>query len=105
MKKSLPQLEIISKKLSSHQTYYSFNKMDTHLSSKYRSGRIKASKWMNELIYFFIEKESKLILEFKEQLDEQKKKSQDLKEGDFKQGLLDELNEIKKILDDNDRSS
>ena len=60
---------------------------------------------MNELIYFFIEKESKLILEFKEQLDEQKKKSQDLKEGDFKQGLLDELNEIKKILDDNDRSS
>ena len=102
MKKSLPQLEIISKKLSSHQTYYSFNKMDTHLSPKYRSGRIKASKWMNELINFFIEKESKLIIEIKKELDEQKKKSQDLKEGDFKQGLLDELNEIKKILDDND---
>ena len=102
MKKSLPQFETISEILNSNQTYYSFNKMDTHLSPKYRSGRIKASKWMNELIYFFIEKESKLILEFKEQLDEQKKKSQDLKEGDFKQGLLDELNEIKKILDDND---
>ena len=31
--------------------------------------------------------------------------ARDLKEGDFKQGLLDELNEIKKILEDNDRSS
>ena len=105
MKKSLPQFETISEILNSNQTYYSFNKMDTDLSVKYRSGRVKASRWMNELIYFFIEKESKLILEFKEQLEEQRKKSLDLKDGDFKQGLLDELNEIEKILDENDRSS
>lgn len=101
MKKSLPKLEKISKSISSHQTYYTFNKMDEHLSEKYRKGRINAAKWLNELIYLYIQKESNFIDEFKEHIQEQKKKISDLKESDFKQGLFDELNIIENMLDKN----
>jgi hypothetical protein len=100
MKKSLYELEKISQTLSSHQTYYTFNKIDEHLSEKYRKGRINAAKWLNELIYFFIEKERNFIIEFKEQIQEQKKNLSDLSDGDFKQGLYDELNLIEDLLDD-----
>lgn len=101
MKKSLPKLEKISKSISSHQTYYTFNKMDEHLSEKYRKGRINAAKWLNELIYLYIQKESNFIDEFKEHIQKQKKKISDLKESDFKQGLFDELNIIENMLDKN----
>lgn len=101
MKKSLPKLEKISKSISSHQTYYTFNKMDEHLSEKYRKGRINAAKWLNELIYLYLQKESSFIDEFKEHIQEQKKKISDLKESDFKQGLFDELNIIENMLDKN----
>jgi hypothetical protein len=100
MKKSLYELEKISQTLSSHQTYYTFNKIDEHLSEKYRKGRINAAKWLNELIYFFIEKERNFIIEFKEQIQEQKKNLSDLSDGEFKQGLYDELNLIEDLLDD-----
>jgi hypothetical protein len=100
MKKSLYELEKISQALSSHQTYYTFNKIDEHLSEKYRKGRINAAKWLNELIYFFIEKERNFIIEFKEQIQEQKKNLSDLSDGEFKQGLYDELNLIEDLLDD-----
>ncbi|BFU77317.1 hypothetical protein ALC152_05320 [Arcobacter sp. 15-2] len=73
MKKSLYKLEQISQSLNSHQTYYQFNKMEDHLTDKYRKGRINAAKWLNELIYYFIQKESSFIIEFKEQIQEQKK--------------------------------
>lgn len=98
MKNSLHQLTKISETVSSHQTYYKFNKMDEHLSEKYRKGRVNAAKWLNELIYYFIQKESSFIIEFKEQIQEQKKNLSDLEDGDFKQGLFDELNLIEDIV-------
>ena len=97
MKKSLPKLEKISKSISSHETYYTFNKMDEHLSEKYRKGRINAAKWLNELIYLYLQKESNFINEFKELIQEQKKKLHNLKDNDFKQSLFDELNIWKKF--------
>jgi hypothetical protein len=101
MKRSLIKLEQISQTLSSHQTHYTFNKIDDHLSLKYRNGRVNASKWLNELIYFYIQKEKNFINEFKEQIQLQKKSLSDLNDGDFKQGLFDELNIIEEMLDDN----
>ena len=98
MKNSLHQLTKISDTVSSHQTYYKFNKMDEHLSEKYRKGRVNAAKWLNDLIYYFIQKESGFIIEFKEQIQEQKKSLADLEDGDFKQGLFDELNLIEDIV-------
>jgi alpha-galactosidase/6-phospho-beta-glucosidase family protein len=100
MKNSLYILRQISETLSNHQTYYTFNKMDEHLSQKYRKGRVNASKWMNELIWMYIEKESQFILEFKEHLQQQKIDISELADGDFKQGLFDELNLIEDLLND-----
>ena len=104
MKKSLYKLEQISQSLNSHQTYYQFNKMEDHLTDKYRKGRINAAKWLNELIYYFIEKESMFLLEFKEHIQEQKKKLSDLEDGDFKQGLYDELNIVEDMISDRNNS-
>lgn len=100
MKNSLYKLEKISQNLNTHQTYYKFNKMDEHLSKKYRKGRVNAAKWLNELIYFYIQKESNLILEFKEEISNQRQKLKPLEDNDFKKGLLDELDIIEGMIDD-----
>lgn len=100
MKNSIYILKQISETLSNHQTFYTFNKMDEHLSDKYRKGRVNASKWMNELIWMYIQEESQFVLKFKEHLQEQKIMMSELANGDFKQGLYDELNLIEDLLDD-----
>lgn len=100
MKNSLHQLTKISETVNSHQTYYKFNKMDEHLTEKYRKGRVNASKWLNELIWFYINKESQFVNEFKEQIQNQKKDLADLPETDFKSGLFDELNLIEDMIND-----
>ncbi len=74
--------------------------MDEHLSEKYRKGRVNASKWMNELIWMYIQEESQYIIKFKEHLQVQKMTMSELSDGDFKQGLFDELNLIEDLLDD-----
>jgi hypothetical protein len=100
MKNSIYILRQISETLSNHQTFYTFNKMDDHLSEKYRKGRVNASKWMNELIWMYIQEESQYIIKFKEHLQVQKMTMSELIDGDFKQGLFDELNLIEDLLDD-----
>lgn len=100
MERSLVKLEKISESLSSHQTYYTFNKIDEHLSEKYRKGRVNTAKWLNELIYHFIKREAKFIDEFKEHIQEQRKKMSGLNEGDFKEGVYDELTIVEKLLEE-----
>jgi cell fate (sporulation/competence/biofilm development) regulator YlbF (YheA/YmcA/DUF963 family) len=100
MKNSIYILKQISETLSSHQTFYTFNKMDENLSEKYRKGRVNASKWMNELIWMYIQEENQFVIKFKEHLQEQKIMMSELADGDFKQGLYDELNLIEDLLDD-----
>ncbi|MCP4969895.1 MAG: hypothetical protein GY932_04755 [Arcobacter sp.] len=98
MKRSLPKLENLSQSLNSHMTYYKFNKMDENISHKYRKGRINAAKWLNELIYFYMEKESNFTNEFTNHIQNQRKKIANLEDSDFKQGLYDELNIIEEML-------
>ena len=74
--------------------------MDDHLSEKYRKGRVNASKWMNELIWMYIQEESEFVIKFKEHLQVQKMTMSELSDGEFKQGLFDELNLIEDLLDD-----
>ena len=74
--------------------------MDEHLSEKYRKGRVNASKWMNELIWMYIQEESEFVIKFKEHLQVQKMTMSELSDGEFKQGLFDELNLIEDLLDD-----
>ena len=99
MKKSLNYLEEISLTLNSHTVYYKFNK-DLKVSDKYRKGRVSASTWLNELVYLFIKKENKFLAEYKSMIQEQKKELYSLKEGDYRDGLLDELNLIEGMIDD-----
>lgn len=61
-------------------------------------GRINAS--LNELIFYYIEKESRFVSEFKEQIQQQKKDLAVLPESEFKSGLFDELNLIKDMIND-----
>lgn len=45
-------------------------------------------------------REAKFIDEFKEHIQEQRKKMSELNEGDFKQGIYDELTIVEELLDD-----
>jgi hypothetical protein len=101
MKRSLYILEKLSHTISSHQTYFTFNKDEERLSIKYKKGRVSASKWLNDLIFYFIEKENKFLIEFKDHIQEQKKNLADLEDGDYKEGLFDELNLIEDMINKN----
>lgn len=100
MKNSIDILIGIDDLLSNDRVFYEFNKVDNHLSKKYRKGRINVAKWLSELIFMFIQKERKFLIEFKELIQEQKKDLINLENGDFKKGLFDELNAIEEMIND-----
>ena len=54
MKNSIYILRQISETLSNHQTFYTFNKMDDHLSEKYRKKGLidKANKLLEKTTKF-----------------------------------------------------
>ncbi|KAB7884675.1 hypothetical protein [Poseidonibacter ostreae] len=81
MKTSISKLKDISTLLSQHQTYYTFTKMEENSSDKYKRGRISAAKWLNELVYYYFEKEKSFMNEFKENLQNQKQSLSQLEEG------------------------
>lgn len=99
MKKSIEILEQLSDKLNSHTTFYKFNET-IDASEKYRKGRVDASLWLNDLVFYFVQKEKTFLLEFKDEIQKQKKKLQTVKEGDYKTGLYDELNIIEDSIND-----
>lgn len=98
MKRALHILDKISETVSSHETYYKFNKIDEHLSQKYRKGRVNAANWLNELYYVFVEKESNFLNEYLQHIQNEKKRLANLKDSDFKQAVFDELNLVEEEL-------
>ena len=105
MKKSLTTLEQISQSLIRHETFYKFNTQNKDISPKYRKGRVSAAKWLNELVFYFIQKESNFIYEFKVHIKEQKEKLFKLEDSEYKNGLLDELNTIEEMLNDRNHNN
>ena len=99
MKKSLDIFEQISNEIHSHTIFYKFNK-NTEYSNKYRKGRVDASLWLNDLIFYYIKKENSFTKEFKEEIKKQKIKIEPVKSGDYKEGIYDQLNIIEKEIDD-----
>lgn len=99
MKKSIDILEKVSDELNRHTVFYKFNK-NIEASDKYKKGRIDASTWLNELVYYYIKKEKNFIAEFKEEINKQKNKINSVKNGDYKMGLIDELKTIEDSIDD-----
>lgn len=99
MEKSIDILTKISDQCHSTTTIYKFSK-DLDVSEKYRKGRISASQWLNELIYYYVTKEKMFLKEFKDHIQVQKISIDKLKDGEYKKGLYDQLNEIEMIIDD-----
>jgi len=56
--------------------------------------------WVNDLVYYYVQKEKNFLNEFKQHLNDQKTTIAILKSGDYKNGLYDQLQEVERILND-----
>lgn len=99
MEKSIKILEDISSECLNYTSYYKYNRSIIS-SEKYRDGRVDASNWINELVYFYIKKEKNFLKEFIDHISNQKQKIVVLNDGDYKNGLFDQLNEIERKIND-----
>ena len=63
-------------------------------SDKYKKGRISAYEWVNNLSYYYIKQEETLKEEFILYLKSKYQEIDILKQGDYKKGLQDTLNEV-----------
>lgn len=98
MEKSLDILEKISKECYLNTTFYRYNK-SSHSSEKYRKGRVDASNWINEMVYYYVRKDKEVIKDFQEKIEVQKRYINDLKNGEYKKGLSDQLKYIERLID------
>ena len=77
-------------------------------SKNYILGKKKSYEYLYDLLHYFFQKDKSLLVLFEEQLESQKKKLTTLPQSEYKQGLLDALEEIMqelqelKLLDRND---
>lgn len=99
MKNSKEIFEYLTLLCSQHTTYYTFNDLEKD-PEKYKKGRIDAANWINDVLYVFIQREKGLITELKNVLEEKRIELANLKDGNYKQGLFDEIKIIKEFLDD-----
>ncbi|MDX9744777.1 MAG: hypothetical protein RBT59_13225 [Arcobacteraceae bacterium] len=90
------ELEKISEQCLSELTVYKYNK-GLNISDKFRKGKVTALSYVLELIYHFFQRDKLLKQEFNNILSSQIKEAQDLKDGDYKQGLDDALNWVAKL--------
>lgn len=93
MEKSIKILEDLSSDCMQEKTRYQFSKM-LQESEKYKKGRIDALNWINDIIYHFIQKEKNFLSEFKQHIQDQKDIIANINDGDYKDALYDQLNEI-----------
>ncbi len=98
MEKSIKILENISQKCYSDSTVYQFSK-NLDVSDKYRKGRVDASNWVNDMVYHYVQKEKNFLNEFKQHLQDQKDIISVIKNGDYKNGLYDQLQEVEVTID------
>lgn len=93
MKSNIELIKQISSRCSDQITYYTYNN-NLPLSSKYKKGRITSANWINEICYYFLSKEKNFDKEFLELLKSKAEELDELKESDYKTGLIDEIEEI-----------
>ena len=99
MDKSIIILEELSNQCVVEKSSYEFSKhMDK--SDKYRKGRIDALNWINDIIYYFIKKEKNFMIEFIQHINDQKDIISNIKDGDYKDALYDQLHEIEVKIND-----
>ncbi len=99
MEKSTKILEDISSQCIAEKSSYEFSKTMTK-SDKYRKGRIDALNWINDIIYHFIKKEKNFMIEFIQHINNQKDIISNIKDGDYKDAIYDQLHEIEVKIND-----
>ena len=92
-------LESISNDCLNQLTMYQYNK-GLDISDKYRKGKVTSLQYVLDLIYHFYEKDKLLKIEFENLLDSQMKEISDLKDGDYKNGVIEILSWIKTQLNE-----
>lgn len=95
MKNSLDKIEEISEQCHMYTTIYTYNQK-IKKDDKYNKGRVKSALWINELCYYYIQKEKLFIKEFKTTLVNQKTQLEKLPNNSYKSGLIDQINSILK---------
>ena len=87
-------LEDISQHCSIYMVPYQYSKHLCRGSTKYKNGRITTYDWINNLSYYYLKQEENLKEEFILNLQLKKEEINILKEGEYKKGIEDTLNEI-----------
>ena len=63
-------------------------------SKKYAQGQLAALEYINNLCFYYLQKEKNIPEEFKEQIIGQIKKYSTMNDNDYKEGLYDALNGV-----------
>ena len=94
-------LEKINSYLHSQITYYRFNKNVLKVSDKYRDGRLAALQYASELSLYYMHLEKSIKDKYRDQILQQMKANSCLKDGDYKKGLYDGLNDALDAVSEN----
>ena len=87
-------LENISNHCFTYMVPYKYGKHLYRGSAKYKSGRITAYEWINNLTYYYLKEEENLKDKFILNLKFKKQEIELLKSADYKKGINDTINEI-----------
>lgn len=86
--------ESISNHCFTYTVPYKYGKQKSRGTQKYKDGRITAYEWINNLTYYYIKQEENLKDEFISYLKIKQEEIEVLREGEYKKGLQDAINEI-----------
>ncbi len=68
-------------------------------SAKYKNGRVTAYDWINNLTYYYLKEEENLKEKLISNLKLKKQEIKILKDGEYKKGINDTINEILESLE------
>jgi hypothetical protein len=84
-------LEKVNAQCSIQSVHFKYTK-HLNVSEKYKKGRLATLKWMDELSYMLMLREKHIKKELIKYIQKEKQKTNLLVDGDYKNGILDQLN-------------
>ena len=94
MKSSRKKLEYLSSLLHAEGQFYNFNR-EAKAVPKYRKGALSSIDYLQELIKFHLDCETKIQEEFIKDIEKQEQIIEQLNESEYKQAILDIINYAK----------
>lgn len=87
-------LELVSYKAAGGLSLNQIPSLRDYKTKEYHKGCVSGYKWCGEVIYYLLEKEQRLKDELLSILESKKEEMKTLKDGDFKSGVLNSIQEI-----------